>query len=253
MSQPHTIGNILDRIPAEQRHCAEHGDYLARLFRDYWSTCPKCRQVKEAQEKIERERQEEAYRIAEWIRDSGIPIRFRECTLASYAVENEAQQRAKSFSMEFAASLAEKTDEGRSAIFCGTPGTGKTHLACAIARAAIEAKRSAIFTTTGRLVRRIKATWSRDSDESESDAIDAFTRPALLVLDEVGVQFGSETEKMFLFDVLNERYENRRSTIIVSNLDVDGIKGFLGERIFDRMREDGGVYIPFSWESHRGK
>lgn len=73
------------------------------------------------------------------------------------------------------------------------------------------------------------------------------------MLDEVGVQFGSETEKLMLFDVLNERYEERRSTILLSNLDLNGVKGFLGERVFDRIREDGGQYIPFDWESFRGK
>ena len=28
---------------------------------------------------------------------------------------------------------------------------------------------------------------------------------------------------------------------------------FLGERVMDRLREDGGRVIPFSWESYRGK
>jgi DNA replication protein DnaC len=67
----------------------------------------------------------------------------------------------------------------------------------------------------------------------------------------VGVQFGSDTEKLMLFDILNERYERRRPTILMSNLPRDEVSAYLGERVFDRLREDGGQFISFTWESYR--
>ena len=67
------------------------------------------------------------------------------------------------------------------------------------------------------------------------------------------MQFGSDTEKLILFDVLNERYEKRRPTLLLSNLVVDDVQAYLGERIFDRLREDGGEAVAFDWESHRAK
>lgn len=253
MNDALNIGKILDRIPAEQRTCDQHGEYMARLFRDNWTRCPKCveaeRELREAQEREQAKRA----RIESFLRDdSGIPRRFADCTIDGYQASNDGQRRAKEFALKFSADLAEKAENGRSAIFCGMPGNGKTHLACAIAKAAIYANRSAHFTTAIRLVRRIKDTWRKDAEETETQAIEFFTWPSLLVLDEVGVQFGSETEKMLLFDVLNDRYEQRKSVILVSNLGIDGVKDFLGERVFDRLREDGGVYIPFTWDSYRG-
>jgi DNA replication protein DnaC len=77
--------------------------------------------------------------------------------------------------------------------------------------------------------------------------------PDLLILDEVGVQFGSDTEKLLLFDVLNERYEQRKPTLLLSNLALDGVKAFLGERIYDRLREDGAEAVVFDWDSWRGR
>jgi len=112
--------------------------------------------------------------------------------------------------------------------------------------------RSVLFTTVMRAIRRVKSTWNRDSLESESDAIESLVFPDLLILDEVGVQFGSDTEKLILFDVLNERYERRRPTLMLSNLGLDDVRAFLGERIIDRLREDGGQSIVFDWDSHRG-
>lgn len=118
-----------------------------------------------------------------------------------------------------------------------------------------------LFTTVMRAVRRIKDTWTRDSRKSESEAIAELVFPDLLILDEVGTQFGSDTERLILFDILNERYERRRPTILMSNLALDdaeeggrvvpGIKSCLGERVFDRLREDGGQSVVFDWPSHR--
>ena len=53
--------------------------------------------------------------------------------------------------------------------------------------------------------------------------------------------------------MLNERYELRKPTIFLSNLASDELADFLGERVMDRLREDGGRVVPFAWESYRGK
>ena len=112
---------------------------------------------------------------------------------------------------------------------------------------------SALFLTVMRAVRRVKDTWGRSSTQSESEAIASLVFPDLLILDEVGVQFGSDAERLILFDVLNERYEKRRPTLLLSNLNIDEVKAYLGERVFDRLREDGGEAIVFDWASWRGR
>ena len=103
------------------------------------------------------------------------------------------------------------------------------------------------------LIRMYRATWKKDCDYSESDVINELTTVDLLVLDEVGVQYGSDSEKMFVFDVIDGRYRNMLPTIIASNLNMDGIKECVGERCVDRMREDGGKVVAFDFESQRGK
>ena len=42
-------------------------------------------------------------------------------------------------------------------------------------------------------------------------------------------------------------------TILLSNLPVEEVTGYLGERVVDRIREDGGRIVRFTWESHRVK
>jgi DNA replication protein DnaC len=103
-----------------------------------------------------------------------------------------------------------------------------------------------------RAVRLVKDSWSKDSDRSESEAIELLTAPDLLILDEVGIQSGSDFEKNLIFDVLNERYARRRPVILLSNLEPKEISAFLGERVMDRLREDGATVHAFTWSSHRG-
>jgi DNA replication protein DnaC len=74
----------------------------------------------------------------------------------------------------------------------------------------------------------------------------------LLIIDEVGVQYGTEGEQVIMFDIINRRYRDAMPTILITNLGKEGFKKYLGERSFDRLRENG-IWVPFDWESHRGK
>jgi DNA replication protein DnaC len=74
-----------------------------------------------------------------------------------------------------------------------------------------------------------------------------------LIIDEVGVQFGSDTEKMIVFDIIDGRYSNMLPTILISNLALPDVKELIGERAIDRLREDGGVVVAMKWDSNRGK
>ena len=100
-------------------------------------------------------------------------------------------------------------------------------------------------------VRSVKETWRPGSEHSERKAIGRFYEPDLLILDEVGVQFGSEAEKIILYDIINGRYERVLPTILISNLPEAELGAYLGDRVLDRMSEGGGVTLAFDWPSKR--
>jgi DNA replication protein DnaC len=184
---------------------------------------------------------------------AGFPPRFVAASLGSYEVGDSYDAQS---ALEWAATYAHQFDEalrvGRSALFCGKTGTGKTHLAIGIGKHIIQTGCSVIYTTTQRALREVKDTWGVGATCSHSKAIAKFTDPDLLIMDEVGVQFGTDAERIILFDILGERYDNVRPTILISNLPKQDVGQFLGDRIVDRMRENGGKLIVFDWESHRG-
>ena len=72
----------------------------------------------------------------------------------------------------------------------------------------------------------------------------------LLVLDELGVQAGSQSEQALLFEVIDARLSENRPTIFLSNLKPKMLAPVIGERIVDRIKGKC-VAQQFSGESRR--
>lgn len=249
--------------------CPKHGEQPGEemFLVSQWTiaTCPECMLEQEAQEAADRSRREieqaerrrlrsieqERGLLQHRLQNSGIPARFMDKTLETYKAPPAAVKAFRAC-LEYAAGFEQNLADGRSLILCGLAGTGKTHIACGITRAVIEQSRvAAVYTTAGRLFRRVKDTYSKGATESEAAAIKALALPELLVIDEVGTTFGSDTERNILFEVVNERYEGLRPTILISNLAPENLAEFAGERVIDRMKENGGKLLKFDWPSHR--
>jgi DNA replication protein DnaC len=240
--------------------CQKHGAYQATvaniLGRIISGRCPACAADEKAQEEERAKRDAAARanaRIEILLSRSGIPPRFQGRDFDNYQAEEEGQQRALRIARAYAAEWDTMRKRGTCLIFSGEAGTGKTHLACAIANAVIRNGSAALFMTVSDAMRAVKRSYDRDQGVSEGEAIAALVEPPLLILDEVGMDYGTEHSKALLFDLMNKRYEQVRSTIVLTNLDAAALREYFGDRIMDRLREGGGKLVPFTWDSHRGK
>jgi DNA replication protein DnaC len=96
----------------------------------------------------------------------------------------------------------------------GLPGVGKSHAACALGHALVDAGHSVRFTPTYQLVQELLAAKRDLGLPRLLQKLDAFE---LLILDDLGYVRQSAEEAEILFTLLAERYE-RRSVLITSNL-----------------------------------
>lgn len=105
-------------------------------------------------------------------------------------------------------------DQGGNVLLFGLPGVGKSHLACALGHALIEAGRSVFFTPTYQIVQTLLAARRDLCLPKALRTLDVFDA---IVLDDLGYVQQTADEAEVLFTLMAERYE-RRSLIITSNL-----------------------------------
>jgi DNA replication protein DnaC len=131
--------------------------------------------------------------------------------------------------------------EGRSLILTGKPGRGKTHLAVAVAYRAIQNGFDAIFTTAAAMIDELSGAFRAGR---LAEALQTYTHPAVLVVDEVGyLTYGTDAANM-LFHVVNDRHRRRRAMVFTTNKPVTSWGKVLhdddlAQAIIDRVLERG--------------
>ncbi|WP_250519476.1 ATP-binding protein [Caballeronia sp. NCTM1] len=224
------------------------GECVIRVTR-----CPSCSKEdaeREAAERAEKERAERQAKIEARLEQAGIPALFRDRSFLNYEYGDVAQANARARFMSFAQNFELHLKRGTVLVGIGKVGTGKSHLACACANYLMARGHTVYFTSTARLFTKIRGTWSRSSEMTEEQMLRQFEQIDLMILDEIGLQRGTEDEQRTLHELLEARRLACKPTILLTNLDHVELAKYLGERFIDRLKESG-VSVVFNWESHR--
>lgn len=167
------------------------------------------------------------------LRRSSIPARYADAALSK---PNAKQSNAYEAANAFVSGFDSRLKTGGGMLLWGDVGTGKTHLACAVANALRKQLRPVLYCTALEAVMLVKSSWKNSANGlSEYDVYAQFGEPELLIIDEIGVQIGSDFERMVLTSIADIRSRNCLPTIIISNLEPKEIYALLGERMFDRL------------------
>ncbi|WP_313417075.1 ATP-binding protein [Pseudomonas oryzihabitans] len=243
--------------------CPEHGRYIAALVEQFDGTmqargCNACRwaalnlqgATEEMRLAASESRQQEV--LNELLIASGIPPRFIGSTFDSFVATEPKAAKVLAACRGYADDFPRVWDAGRCLILLGGVGTGKSHLACAIAQAVIRQHGAqALVVTAAAIVRQAKATMAKGAQHTEADVIAELVAASLLIIDEVGAQRGSEYELGLMHEVIAGRYDRMLPTVVVSNLADDGLAEYIGTRAVDRLRQNGGKRLTFDWASVR--
>ncbi|MCE0981671.1 ATP-binding protein [Pseudomonas monteilii] len=195
--------------------------------------------------------QHKAEKASEALIAAGITPRFAGATFDSYQAETEPQRKALAKCRAYAEQFPENFRAGRSLLLTGNVGCGKTHLASAIVRTVVADGAAALIIPAGEIVSIARASMVPGSGYTDRDVVVHLGGLNLLVVDEVGCQKGSEYELGLLHSIIDRRYQAVLPTVLISNLGAESLKTYIGDRALDRLRQNGGQQVGFTWSSMR--
>ena len=226
----------------------------------YWQEYDRKQAEEKARKEGEERRRAMQNRIDRLLGNSGIKKRFQQRTFPNFRTDTPGRQKNYRVAKEYADNFAYHKAKGDGLYIEGTNGTGKTHLAAAIALQLIGEGIPVICKTSSDLLLDVKKAFDNEG-VTEAQVLDAYKKVDLLIIDDLGKEQCSDWSMSTLYSILNDRYEDMKPTIVTTNYNTDGLinaltpKGFDNTKIvaiISRLRETSTV-MTMAWEDCRGK
>lgn len=155
---------------------------------------------------------------------------------------------------------AEALKKGEGLYIEGSYGTGKTHLAAAIAIYLTEREYSVVMKTSFDLFEEIKRTFD-DTERTEAEVTTAYKDCDLLIIDDLGKEQCTDWSMSVLYSIVNDRYEAMKPMIITTNFNGKDLikamtpKGYGSQKIgaiISRLREVSKP-VTMAWKDFRSE
>ena len=118
-------------------------------------------------------------------------------------------------------------------VFTGTYGSGKTHLAAAIANYQLNIGRPPLFIVVPDLLDHLRATFNPDSATTLDRRFEEIRSASLLILDDLGTQNMTPWVKEKLYQLFNFRYTGQLPTVITTSDKLDEMDPRIRSRLLD--------------------
>lgn len=178
---------------------------------------------------------------AERIRTEAMGERFRNRTFSTFNLDGRNQSVREAYDLclgyaDGAAKAIETTGKFKgervSLLLHGGVGTGKTHLAAAIANVFLDVGKPVCFATFKGHLDALQAEFGTES----KGYFDRMVKAPLLVIDDITEYSDSKWTQITLLEAINARYEDLLPTIVTTNLSLSSLRDY-NFRLYDRLEE----------------
>lgn len=188
----------------------------------------KCQAEEEIRKKTEFEKQQKALQIKQAKLNSLLGKRYEKASFEN-SIYNESNKKIYDKVKEYAIRYEEMLSKGNGFYIYGTNGIGKTHLLACLCNYLTDHLQICAFTNFMQIAEDIKAAFNGSCNEE--DVIRKYSAVKFLFIDDLGKEsfkkLRDETSNMWLeekiFEILNNRYNNKLPTIFSSNYSIQEI------------------------------
>lgn len=124
---------------------------------------------------------------------------------------------------------------GLGLLLTGSVGSGKTFLAAAIANALTEQGQQVLFLVVPDLLDELRATYDKRTETTEFDLLDTAREIPFLILDDLGAHNYTDWTRNRIYSILNFRMNEQLPTVMTTNLSLQELEDYLGERTTSRL------------------
>lgn len=125
-------------------------------------------------------------------------------------------------------------DDPKNFLLLGHTGLGKTHLSTSVAKTVIEKGYKVAYGTINDIISDFEAERFRGTVTDE-DIADRYYKSDLLIIDDLGCEMSNQFTVACVYNLINTRINNRRSTLINTNLSYDELMECYSDRITSRI------------------
>lgn len=192
----------------------------------------RCQQEAYEKEEVERKHQEFLMQVSR-LKANGLQDKsLRDYTFANDKGYNPEIRKAH----DYVAHWEEMKAKSLGLLLWGDVGTGKSFFAGCIANALLEKGIPVLMTNFSRILNTLTGMYSDDRNQF----IDSLNKYSLLIIDDLGIERGTEFSLEQVFNVIDSRYRSKKPMIVTTNLTLEELKhpGDLAHaRIYDRILE----------------